>query len=143
MKIPSSRGSAVGFNMTPMIDIVFQLIIFFLVSSHLAQSQMQYVFDLPEAKTGQEQLETTKATKIVINLLPPEEGGTEYTILLAGEPVDIPTLKKKLTYERSKKQQMEIHIRASQKTPYKIVEPILTACAQSGVWDVRFAVYEK
>ena len=129
--------------MQPMIDIVFQLIIFFLVSSHLAQSQMQYVFDLPEAKTGQEQLETTKATKIVINLLPPEEGGTEYTILLAGEPVDIPTLKKKLTYERSKKQQMEIHIRASQKTPYKIVEPILTACAQSGVWDVRFAVYEK
>ena len=142
MKIPSSRGSAVGFNMTPMIDIVFQLIIFFLVSSHLAQSQMQYVFDLPEAKTGQEQLETTKTTKIVINLLPPEDGGTDYTILLAGEPVDIPTLKKKLTYERSR-QQIEIHIRASQKTPYRVVEPILTACAQSGVWDVRFAVYEK
>ena len=143
MKIPSSRGSAVGFNMTPMIDIVFQLIIFFLVSSHLAQSQMQYVFDLPEAKTGQEQLETTKTTKIVINLLPPDDGETEYTILLAGEEVDIPTLKKKLSYERSKKQQLEIHIRASQKTPYKVVEPILTACAQSGVWDVRFAVYEK
>ena len=142
MKIPSARGSAVGFNMTPMIDIVFQLIIFFLVSSHLAQSQMQYTFDLPEAKTGQEQLETTKTTKIVINLLPPENGGTDYTILLAGEPVDIPTLKKKLTYERSR-QQIEIHIRASQKTPYKVVEPILTACAQSGVWDVRFAVYEK
>ena len=142
MKIPSARGSAVGFNMTPMIDIVFQLIIFFLVSSHLAQSQMQYVFDLPEAKTGQEQLETTKTTKIVINFLPPEDGETEYTILLAGEPVDIPTLKKKLTYERSR-QQIEIHIRASQKTPYKVVEPILTACAQSGVWDVRFAVYEK
>ena len=142
MKIPSSRGSAVGFNMTPMIDIVFQLIIFFLVSSHLAQSQMQYVFDLPEAKTGQEQLESTKTTKIVINILPPEDGGTEYSILLAGEPVDIPTLKKKLTYERCR-QQIEIHIRTSQKTPYKVVEPILTACAQSGVWDVRFAVYEK
>ena len=142
MKRPSSCGSAVGFNMTPMIDIVFQLIIFFLVSSHLAQSQMQYVFDLPEAQTGQEQLETTQTTKIVINLLPPENGKTEYTILLAGEPVDIPTLKKKLTYERSK-QLIEIHIRTSQKTPYKVVEPILTACAQSGVWDVRFAVYEK
>ena len=87
MRIPSARGSAVGFNMTPMIDIVFQLIIFFLVSSHLAQSQMQYVFDLPEAKTGQEQLESTQTTKIVINLLPPEDGGTDYTILLAGEPV--------------------------------------------------------
>ena len=143
MKIPSARGSAVGFNMTPMIDIVFQLIIFFLVSSHLAQSQMQYVFDLPEAKTGQEQIETTTKTQIVINLLPPEDGGTEYTILLAGEQVDIPTLKKKLTYESKTSRQLEIHIRASQKTPYKVVEPVLIACAQSGVWDVRFAVYEK
>ena len=142
MKIPSSRGSAVGFNMTPMIDIVFQLIIFFLVSSHLAQSQMQYVFDLPEAKTGQEQLETTQTAKIVINILPPEDNNTEYTILLAGENVDISTLKKKLRYE-SGKQQVEIHIRTSQKTPYRVVEPVLTACAQSGVWDVRFAVYEK
>ena len=142
MKIPSARGSAVGFNMTPMIDIVFQLIIFFLVSSHLAQSQMQYVFDLPEAKTGQEQLETTQTAKIVINILPPEGENTEYTILLAGENVDISTLKKKLRYE-SGKQQVEIHIRTSQKTPYRVVEPVLTACAQSGVWDVRFAVYEK
>ena len=142
MKIPSARGSAVGFNMTPMIDIVFQLIIFFLVSSHLAQSQMQYVFDLPEAKTGQEQLETTQTAKIVINILPPEGENTEYTILLAGENVDISTLKKKLRYETSK-QQVEIHIRTSQKTPYRVVEPVLTACAQSGVWDVRFAVYEK
>lgn len=129
--------------MTPMIDIVFQLIIFFLVSSHLAQSQMQYVFELPEAKTGQEQLESTQTTKIVINILPPEEGSADYTILLAGEPVDIPTLQKKLTYERSSLRQLEIHIRTSQKTPYKVVEPILTACAQCGVWDVRFAVYEK
>ena len=143
MKIPSSRGSAVGFNMTPMIDIVFQLIIFFLVSSHLAQSQMQYVFDLPEAKTGQEQIETTQTTKIIINILPPEIGKTDHTIILAGEPVDIPTLKKKLSYECSKNQQIEIHIRTSQKTPYKVVEPILTACAQSGVWNVQFAVYEK
>ena len=142
MKIPSARGSAVGFNMTPMIDIVFQLIIFFLVSSHLAQSQMQYVFDLPEAKTGQEQLETTQTAKIVINILPPEDENTEYTILLAGENVDISTLKKKLRYETGK-QQVEIHIRTSQKTPYRVVEPVLTACAQSGVWDVRFAVYEK
>ncbi len=142
MKIPSARGSAVGFNMTPMIDIVFQLIIFFLVSSHLAQSQMQYVFDLPEAKTGQEQLETTKTAKIVINILPPEDENSEYTILLSGESVDISTLKKKLRYE-SGKQQVEIHIRTSQKTPYRVVEPVLTACAQSGVWDVRFAVYEK
>jgi len=46
-----SRGS-LGFNMTPMIDVVFLLIIFFLVSSHLAQQETQLELDLPEATSG-------------------------------------------------------------------------------------------
>ena len=40
MRCPTNiaRGS-VGFNMTPMIDVVFLLIIFFLVASHLSQKE--------------------------------------------------------------------------------------------------------
>ena len=54
MRVPAniSRGS-LGFNMTPMIDVVFLLIIFFLVSSHLAQQEVQLELDLPGAGTGQ------------------------------------------------------------------------------------------
>ena len=48
MRVPSNlaRGS-LGFSMTPMIDVVFLLIIFFLVSSHLAQQEVQLDLDLP------------------------------------------------------------------------------------------------
>ncbi len=143
MRIPTPRRSAVAFNMTPMIDIVFQLIIFFLVSSHLAQSQSQFELDLPTASSGQEAVEASRTTKIIINVLEPESPTGQYSILLAGEKTDIKTLKQKLTYEHKSHKQIEIHIRASQTTPYQIIEPILIACAQSGVWDVRFAVYEK
>ena len=40
MKIPGrSRGGSLKFNITPMIDVVFNLIIFFLVASHYARSE--------------------------------------------------------------------------------------------------------
>ena len=52
MRVPSSTNRrAVGANMTPMIDVVFLLIIFFLVSSHLARQENHLPLDLPIAST--------------------------------------------------------------------------------------------
>ena len=54
MRIPSpATTDGVGFNMTPMIDVVFQLIIFFLLSSHLAKQETQFALPLPAAESGQ------------------------------------------------------------------------------------------
>ena len=39
--------------MTPMIDVTFLLIIFFLVSSHLAQQELQVDLELPAAASGE------------------------------------------------------------------------------------------
>ncbi len=144
MKIPRPSRKSVAFNMTPMIDIVFQLIIFFLVSSHLAQTQNQYELDLPTAKGGESSNEEDdKSPRLIINVIPPQPQSNEYQILLAGEPVDLSQLKQKLLYERKTRPQLEIRIRASQATPYRFIEPILQTCAKAGVWDVKFAVYEK
>ena len=70
MRLPNhlSRGG-LGFNMTPMIDVVFLLIIFFLVSSHLARQEVQLDLDLPRAASG---LRTPQdeARRIVVNVLP-------------------------------------------------------------------------
>ena len=55
MRVPSRVLShQVGFNMTPMIDVVFQLIIFFLLSSHLAKQETQLPLPLPEAISGRD-----------------------------------------------------------------------------------------
>ena len=48
MRVPTrSVSGEVGFNMTPMIDVVFQLIIFFLLSSHLAKQEKEVPLPLP------------------------------------------------------------------------------------------------
>jgi len=69
MRAPSnlSRGS-LSFNMTPMIDVVFLLIIFFLVSSHLARQETQLELDLPEAASGQRAQEDD-VRRVVVNVL--------------------------------------------------------------------------
>ena len=61
------RGS-VSFNMTPMIDVVFLLIIFFLVSSNLAQQEVLLEVDLPDAASGN-QPRDDDTRRIVINVL--------------------------------------------------------------------------
>src|ERR1051325_6526370 len=81
MKIPSfSKGGEVGFNMTPMIDVVFQLIIFFLVSSHLAKQEIQFKLPLPEARSGQKDKPTEKP-RLTVNVL------ADGTLLFAGRQV--------------------------------------------------------
>ena len=70
MRIASSLGRGeIGFNMTPMIDIVFQLIIFFLVSNHLAQREVQVQVNLPDASSGERPAEEN-VRRVVVNVLP-------------------------------------------------------------------------
>ena len=69
MRIPiAPRSSRYGVSMTPMIDVVFLLIIFFLVSSHLAHQEHLVPVDLPAASSADPTREPT-APRLTITLL--------------------------------------------------------------------------
>jgi biopolymer transport protein ExbD len=38
---------------------------------------------------------------------------------------------------------MEVRIRADRAVAYRAIEPILLACAEAGIWNVTFAVFNK
>ena len=136
MQVPNSslRGS-VGFNMTPMIDVVFLLIIFFLVSSHLARQEAQMELPLPIADSSVEP-QNEAAPRLTVNVL------GDGALLLAGRrtrPEDLQQrLRQRLEEEGG---ELEVRIRSDRSVPYQVVEPIMLACARAGVWDVTFAVY--
>lgn len=136
MRVPrrSHRG-AIGFNMTPMIDVVFQLIIFFLLSSHLAKSETQLVLPLPQAESGSERAET-RALRLTLNVT--KDGG----LILNGHDLNVAQLEQRLR-ERMEKDgaELELLIRADRGVPYHRVEPVLRACARAGIWNVSFAVH--
>ena len=141
MRAPTNlvRGT-LGFNMTPMIDVVFLLVIFFLVSSHLAQQESQYELDLPNASSGVAP-EKDDVRRVVVNVLPEETPAGR--IMVGDRRMGHEELKKLIALERKTHGRLEVRIRTHRKVPYRLVEPIMVACARSGVWKVTFAVLQK
>jgi len=135
VKLPlAKRDRTLGFNMTPMIDVVFLLIIFFLVSSHLARQEMQMPLDLPTAGSGHDPVES-ETPRVTINVLPSGE------TLLGSGSVTAGELTSRLQVERDRSgRDLEVRIRADRAVAYRHVEPIMLACARAGVWNVTFAV---
>ncbi len=139
MRVPSNlRSGSLGFNMTPMIDVVFQLIIFFLLSSHLAKQEVQMPLPLPTAESGLENVEED-VPRLTINVL------ADGSLLLSGrhiQPSELETrLGERLTEAKAAGSGLQVRIRGDRNTQYRHVEPILLACAHVGIWDVAFSVY--
>lgn len=136
MRVPTTIGrSDIGINLTPMIDVVFQLIIFFLVSSHLVKQEAQMALPLPVADSGQKAAEEA-GKRVTLNVL------SDGSLVLAGRHVVSDELGPRLRDLAVRQQApLEIRIRADRTVPYRFVEPALTACARAGLWDVKFSVY--
>ena len=137
MKIANlaQRGGGVGINMTPMIDVVFQLLIFFLVSSHLAKQEGQLPLPLPSATTGERPDEASTGRRVTLNIQ------SDGLLLLAGRPTTESELPARLSRLRDEQgPSVELRLRVDRRAAYAAVEPVLAACAEVGVWNVAFAV---
>ncbi len=137
MRVPSSENRApVGANMTPMIDVVFLLIIFFLVSSHLARQENHLPVELPTASS----------------FLPINPDRTALTVsidadsrwLISGNVVELAELKGIFRdYLERSGPLASIRLRTDGSVPYSVVEPVLREAALSGIYDVSLSVREK
>ncbi len=136
MRVPAHvRGSPLCINMTPMIDVVFQLIIFFLVSSHLSKQESQLPLPLPLAASGEKEGDATNP-RVTINVR------ADGQLSLAGKPLAAAELAQRLQVKLAATgADLEVRIRSDRTVAYRHVEPILLACARAGIWNVAFAVY--
>ena len=136
MKIPTRpRQRGLSFNITPLIDIVFLLIIFFLAASHLARSEAREPVELPKATQAQED-EKRIPRRLVVTIT------ADRKLHVAGKVVEIGQVEQMILAGRDEKNpsNFEVRIRCDQSVPYRDVEPIMLACAQSGVTRIGFAV---
>jgi biopolymer transport protein ExbD len=137
MQVPNtSNRRSVGANMTPMIDVVFLLIIFFLVSSHLARQENRLPLDLPLASTF-DPLDPQSAP-LTISV---DEGANW---LVGGKVVDLTALRSILADLRNQMgSDAAIRIRTDAAVQYQYVEPVLREAALAGVTDAAIAVREQ
>ena len=124
-------------NLTPLIDVVFLLIIFFLVSSHLARQETQLGIELPQA-TSVSLVEETPGSRVAINVLP------DGKLILGSQQVPIDEVRRRLEIERQEtSNDLEVRIRTDRQLAYRHIEPLLLACARAKIWNVSFAVVKK
>lgn len=136
MRIPRHAQSAeVGFNMTPMIDVVFQLIIFFLLSGHLVKQEAQMSLPLPSAVSGEKRRDEA-APRLVINVL---ENGE---LVMAGRPAapdELPDRMRQRFAETGP--DLEVVIRCHRDATFEHTETIMKACYRAGLANIAIAVY--
>ncbi|MDR2756068.1 MAG: biopolymer transporter ExbD [Planctomycetaceae bacterium] len=124
-------------NLTPMIDIVFLLIIFFIVSSNLIQQDVSVPIDLPQAETAVP-TEESESRKITINI--PQSG----TVLIGSQIVNQNQLREYLIQQQQIwGEKTELRIRTNKNIPFGEIEPILVLAAHCLIWNVSFSVTEK
>lgn len=128
-----------GFNMTPMIDVVFLLIIFFLISSHLNRQENQVDLELPVASATTHPAQH-KDARIVVSVSP---GGR---LSIGAQPISMDEFEARLQSSLSKlegvaKSEFEVRIRTDRKQQYQAVEELMRRCIKHGIWKLKFAVY--
>ncbi|MEM1068215.1 MAG: biopolymer transporter ExbD [Planctomycetota bacterium] len=127
---------SVGANMTPMIDVIFLLIIFFLVSSHLARQENRLPLDLPKASTFAPFDPESAPLTVSVD--------REAQWLVAGKIVELPDLRAVFADLVARQgTDAAIRIRTDGAVQYRFVEPILREAALSGISDAAIAVRER
>jgi biopolymer transport protein ExbD len=128
-------------NVTPLIDVMMCLIIFFLVCGRLAAQESNDKVVVPRAQLGQQLAE--QRDRLLINVVPKDPDhpspNVEPDVYIRGEPLGINELTVRLRKEKKDTPDVKVIIRADKDIPYQWIAPVLTACAQAGIKSVNFS----
>jgi len=125
------RRRSTGVDITPLIDVVFLLLIFFMVSTTF-ERETQINIELPEA-VGEKLEKTPKELEITI-----DRQGVFYVNKLEVVNTRIDTLKMAIRKAVGEKRDIPIVINADAKTPHQSVMTVMDAASQLGLLQMTF-----
>lgn len=130
MELVRPRKTKLSIDMAPMIDVVFQLLIFFMLTSVFAQPSLR--LDLPKASIIDQQ----KQERVVISLT------ADGHIHLGDKVVPMERLKQEITLGLEKAETKAVDIKADKNMPYKYFVEVMDLSRQAGAKQVNI-VHEK
>jgi biopolymer transport protein ExbD len=128
----------IGFQVASMIDIVFLLLIFFIVASQLQDLELEKQVSLPIADSAQAK-KSDGVQEILINVL------SNGVVKVSGTELPMEKLSEELrkVAESSDKADKKIIIRGDKNAHYGRMMNIMRSCAQAGLWNVSFAAFQE
>ena len=120
--------------MTPMIDMVFLLLVFFMTVSTLAQSGQRVKLDLPESDTSK--VPDNLSNRGTISL------DAQGQIFIGSQARTLAQMQASIRESLASNPDLRIHVRADQATDYQAIRKVLRACAEAGAYEVIYATYQ-
>ena len=119
-----------GLSLTSLIDVIFLLLIFFMVTTTLIDPTKKLELKLPEAKAASQETKTPATIEM--------DGKGRMT--LNGENVTFDNLENRLTVLAQKNAKKTAVVRADKSLGYGEVVKVLGICRASGFTDINIAV---
>ena len=127
-----------GVNMTAMIDIVFQLVIFFIFTVKMEEGVMSEGINLAMAPNGQE-IKAKDPREIIVEVGADGKIRINRTVL---SPTTFSNVMAKAVSEY--KSDLPVIIVADAKAQHKYVRKVMDTCSAVGIWKLKFmALKEK
>ena len=123
------------FSMAPLIDIVFQLLIFFMVATTYTRQEKDLSIELPFAQTAQSPQD--KPEEIVIDI------SRDGRVSLAGRSVERDDLVSTLTAAAHSGSQVPVTIRGDRLVHHEDVVAVLDACGMAGLSNLSVGTLDR
>lgn len=137
MRLPTqyNQRTPLRFNITPLIDVVFLLIIFFLVASHFVRSEQAEPVELPMA-TGGETDNEQAPNRLTITVA--EDG----RLFVAGEPQSMEQVLERIDGLSLADSDgvPEVRFRGHRDGQFGQIRKLIEHCAAKNIRSIRFAV---
>ena len=118
-------------QLAPMIDIVFLLLIFFIVTWQFTKSETELKVSVPTAQEGADP--QRQQGEIIINIL------ADGTIKVEGGVVDLAQLLEKLASIAAQYKNQPVRIRGDGGVAYQRIVEVIDTCQKAGIWNISFA----
>lgn len=139
MRVPSqfTNQPSVKFNLTPLIDVVFLLIIFFLVASHFVRNEQAEAVSLPFSVQGRDDHD---AAPHRLTVTVQKDGA----LFVGSETLTIDMIADRISRLKSEAEAAgltpEVRIRSDRMTLYEHVRLLVEECASQEITRIQFPV---
>ena len=121
-------------NLTSLIDVVFLLLIFFMVATSFLDPEREIGIELPQAQSGEAAEETPD--EIIINVL--KDG----TLIVSGSQVDRTGLESALKRAARANPETPVTIRGDRLVTHEQVVQVMDACGLAGLTNLAVGTLE-
>ena len=124
-------------DMTPMIDVVFQLIIFFVVTAAMQDKAMETNVRMAMAPNGPVE-ETKDPRTVTVDVI--EDGTIQIMKTRISEGQLLTTLN---NARKTAGQSTPVVIRGDLETKHEAIKRVMDICGKAGLWKIRFAALKE